>query len=162
MSIYWRPLTQEELTELSSGDPVVVRQNYLYNPERLAVTYVAAKCVEKVKGEATMVLKGSDTAISVRLTEVGRWQDNGWKMTPEEWGKIRSGDPVFVYSESGERRLASFVTGAKHFSAKVIFEGETELATVAAKNLGPLLESIAEKDEPGETSAPAITMTPVA
>jgi hypothetical protein len=136
MSIYWRPLTQEELTELSSGDLVVVRQNYLYNPERLAVTYVAAKCVEKAKGEATMVFKGSDTAISVRLTEVGRWQDNGWKMSPEEWKKIRRGDLVLVYRDSGERRLARFVTGAQHFSAKVIFEGETEVSPVAAKNIG--------------------------
>src|SRR5271165_3726482 len=127
MSIYWRPLTREELTELSSGDLVVVRQNYLYNPERLPVTYVAAKCVEKAKGEATMVLKGSDTAISVRLTEVGRWQDNGWKMTPEEWKKIRRGDLVLVHRDSGEPRLARFITGAPHYIAKVIFEGETDL-----------------------------------
>lgn len=138
MSIYWRPLTKEELTGLSSGDLVVVRQNYLYNPERLPVTYVAAKCVEKVKGEATMVLKGSDTAISVRLTEVGRWQDNGWKMTPEEWKKIRRGDLVLVHRGSGEPRLARFITGAQHFSAKVIFEGETELSLVAAINIGPV------------------------
>src|SRR5258708_17210206 len=80
--------------------------------------------------------EGSDIAVCVGLTEVGRWQDNGWKMTPEEWGKIRSGDPVFVYSESGERRLARFVTGAQHFSAKVIFEGKTELSPVAAINIG--------------------------
>jgi hypothetical protein len=136
MSKYWRPLTQEELTELSSGDLVVLRQNYLYNPERLPVTCVEAKCMEKSKREATLVLKGSDTVISVGLTEVGCFQDDGWKISPEEWKKIRRGDLVLVYRDSGERRLARFVTGAQHFSAKVIFEGATELSLVAAKNIG--------------------------
>jgi hypothetical protein len=98
MSKYWRPLTQEEMAGLSGGDSVVVRQNYLYNPERLLVTYEEAKCVERSKRATTLVLKGSDTVISVGLTEVGCFQDDGWKMSPEEWGKIRRGDPVLVLS----------------------------------------------------------------
>jgi hypothetical protein len=61
---------------------------------------------------------------------------NGWKMTVEEWKKIKSGDAVFVQLESGECRPARFVTGAHFFSAKVIFEGETEPTIVAAKNIG--------------------------
>jgi hypothetical protein len=31
----WRPLTQKELPDLSSGDTVMLRQNYLLNPDRL-------------------------------------------------------------------------------------------------------------------------------
>jgi hypothetical protein len=57
-------------------------------------------------------------------------------MTPEEWRKIRRGDLVLVHRGSGEPRLARFITGAQHFSAKVIFEGETEVSPVAAKNIG--------------------------
>jgi hypothetical protein len=48
-SIYWRPLAQEEIAELAPGQPVVIRQNYLYNPERRPVTYIEATFVEKVK-----------------------------------------------------------------------------------------------------------------
>ena len=141
ISIYWRPLTQEELAELSSGDLIVLRQNYLYNPERLLVTYVKAKCVERSKRATTLVSKGSDTMISVGLTEVGCFQDDGWKMSPEEWEKIRRGDPVLVYRDSGERRLARFATGAQHFSAKVNFEGETELSLSRRKTLDAINES---------------------
>jgi hypothetical protein len=54
----WRPLTPKELPDLSSGNTVVLRQNYLYNPGRLPVAYVAAQCVEKSKREATFVLEG--------------------------------------------------------------------------------------------------------
>ena len=80
--------------------------------------------------------KGSDTAICVGLTEVGRLFDDGWHMTPEEWGKIKSGDPVIIHQDSGECRPARFVTGAHFFTAKVIFEGETELSSVAARKIG--------------------------
>jgi hypothetical protein len=59
-------------------------------------------------------------------------------MTPEEWGKIKSGDPVLILEDSGEFRPARFETGAKHFSAKVIFEGETKLSSVAARKIGPV------------------------
>jgi hypothetical protein len=114
---------------------VVIRENHLCNSEPVPkpVTYSEAVYVEKSKRDATLVLKGSQ--ICVGLT-VGRWQDNGWKMTPEEWEKIRSGDPVLIYSESGKCRAARFVTGAQHFGAKVIYEGETEVSPVAAKNIG--------------------------
>jgi hypothetical protein len=64
--------------------------------------------------------------------------DDGWHMTPEEWGKIKSGDPVLIHQDSGECRPARFETGAKHFSAKVIFEGETKLSSVAARKIGPV------------------------
>ena len=102
MSIYWRPLTQEEIVGLVEGDPLLIRQNYLYNPERLPVTYVEAKYVEKSKREATLILeKGSETAICVGLTEVGRLFDDGWHMTPEEWGKIKFGDLVIIHQDSG-------------------------------------------------------------
>jgi len=74
----WRPLTQEELPDLLSGDIVQLRQNYLYNPERLPVTYVEAQCIEKRKWDVTFLLEGSDTPISVSLTEVGRYVDTGW------------------------------------------------------------------------------------
>jgi hypothetical protein len=37
---------------------------------------------------------------------------------------------------SGECRPARFVTGAHFFTAKVIFEGETELSSVAARKIG--------------------------
>ena len=77
----WRPLTQKELPDLSSGDTVVLRQNYLYNPGRLPAAYVAAQCVEKSKREATFVLEGSDKAILISLTEVGRYMDTGWQMS---------------------------------------------------------------------------------
>jgi hypothetical protein len=49
----WRPLTQEELPYLSSGDTLTLRQNYLYNPERLPVVYVKAVCLEKRKWDGT-------------------------------------------------------------------------------------------------------------
>jgi hypothetical protein len=68
----WRPLTQEELPDLLSGDIVQLRQNYLYNPERLPVTYVEAQCVEKRKRDGTFLLNGSDIPISISLTEAGR------------------------------------------------------------------------------------------
>src|ERR1700751_5702245 len=91
MSKYWRPLTQEEIAKLVEGDPLLIRQNYLWNPERRLVTYVEATHVAKVKRAVIQILeKGSDTAICVGLTEAGRLYDDGWHMTPEERGKIKS------------------------------------------------------------------------
>jgi hypothetical protein len=137
MSKYWRPLTQEEIAGLVEGDPLLIRQNYLWNPERCPVTYVEATHVGKVKRAVIQILeKGSDTAICVGLTEVGRLFDDGWHMNPEEWGKIKSGDLVIIHQDSGECRPARFVTGAHFFTAKVIFEGETELSSVAARKIG--------------------------
>jgi hypothetical protein len=79
----WRPLTQEELPALLSADIVQLRQNYLYNPERLPVTYVEAQCIEKRKRDGTFLLNGSDIPIAVSLTEVGRYVETGWQMTGE-------------------------------------------------------------------------------
>jgi len=118
----------------------LIRQNYLYNPERLPVTYTEAVYVTRSKREVTLVLKGSDTATCVGLTEVGLLFDDGWHMTPEEWGKIKSGDPVLIHEDSGECRRARFETGAKHFSAKVNFEGETKLSSLAARKIGRCCE----------------------
>src|ERR1700719_3069997 len=100
MSKLWRPLTKEELPDLSSGDLVVLRQNYLINPDRLPVIYVEAQCIEKFKREATFLLKGSDTPISISLTEVGLIYDNGWRMTGKERSKLEPGDPVLIYEDS--------------------------------------------------------------
>ena len=137
MSKYWRPLTQEEIAGLGEGDPLLIRQSYLLNPERRPVTYVEATYLAKVKSAVIQILeKGSDTAICVGLTEVGRLYDDGWHMTPEELGKTKSGDPVIIHQDSGECRPARFVTGAHFFTAKVIFEGETELSSVAARKIG--------------------------
>jgi len=58
-------------------------------------------------------------------------------MTGEERSKLKSGDLVIIHEDSGERCLARFITGAKHFSARVIYEGETELSPVASRQIGP-------------------------
>jgi hypothetical protein len=138
MSKWWRPLNQEQIAGLVGGDPLLIRQNYLYNPDRLPVTYTEAVFVTRSKREVALVLKCSDTATSVGLTEVGLLFDDGWHMTPEGWRKIKSGDLVIIHEDSGERRSARFITGAKHFSSKVIYEGETELSPVAARKIGPV------------------------
>jgi hypothetical protein len=132
----WRPLTQTELPELSNGDTVVLRQNYLYNPEQLPVAYVKAICLEKSKREGTFVVEGTDKAILTSLTEVGRYVDTGWQMTGEELSKLRSGDPVWIYADSGEVRPARFETGASPYTSKVIFEGETESTSVMIRSIG--------------------------
>ena len=137
----WRPLTQEELPDLSSGDIVQLRLNYLYNPERLPVTYVEAQCIDKRKRDGTFLLNGSDTPISISLTEVGRYAHNGWQMSGEELSKLKSGDLVIIHEDSGERRLARFITGAKHFSAKVIYEGEMSESLVASRQIGSVESS---------------------
>jgi hypothetical protein len=74
----WRPLTQDELPYLASGDTLTLRLNYLYNPERLPVTYAAALCVEKRKRDGTFLPEGSDTPIEISLTEAGRYADDGF------------------------------------------------------------------------------------
>jgi hypothetical protein len=135
MSIYWRPLEQEEIAELAAGQPVVIRQNYLYNPERRPVTYIEATFVQKVKRAVIRVLQDG-TSICVGLSEVGLWEDNGWHSTADERGILRSGSPVLVYRDSGEIRPAQFVSGAQNFGAKVIYAGETEISLVAARSIG--------------------------
>jgi hypothetical protein len=69
MSKWWRPLNQEQIAGLVGGDPLLIRQNYLYNPDRLPVTYTEAVFVTRSKREVTLVLKCSDTATCVGLTE---------------------------------------------------------------------------------------------
>lgn len=133
----WRPLTQEELPYLASGDTLTLRLNYLYNPERLPVVYVKAVCLEKRKRDGTFLLEGSDTPISISLTEAGRYVDTGWQMTGEESIRLRLGDPVIVHEDSGERRRARFISFGKFFSAKVIYEGETGESLVASRQIGP-------------------------
>jgi hypothetical protein len=132
----WRPLTQKELPDLSSGDTVILRQNYLSNPDRLLVTYVRARCVDRLKREGNFVVEGTHKAISTSLTEVGRYVDTGWQMTGEELSKLRSGDPVWIYADSGEVRPARFETGASPYTSKVIFEGETEPTSVGIRSIG--------------------------
>jgi hypothetical protein len=132
----WRPLTQKELPDLSSGDIVVLRQNYLFNPDRLPVTYVRALCVDKLKREGTFLMEGTDKATLTSLTEVGRYVETGWQMTGEELSKLRSGDPVWIYADSGEVRPARFETGASPYTSKVIFEGETEPTSVGIRSIG--------------------------
>ena len=49
---------------------------------------------------------------------------------------LRSGDPVWIYADSGEVRPARFVTGASPYTSKVIFEGETEPTSVGIRSIG--------------------------
>jgi hypothetical protein len=138
MPKYWRPLTQDELPYLASGDTLTLRLNYLHNPERLPVTYVAALCVERRKRDGTFLVEGTDTPIDISLTEAGRYADDGWHMTGEERSKLRLGDPVLIHEDSGELRRARYMGGAKHFSAKVIYEGETSESLVVSRQIGPV------------------------
>ena len=91
------------------------------------MTYVEAQCVEKRKRDGTFLLNGSETPISSSLTEVGRYVTTGWQLTGEELSKVRSGDPVLIYDDSGESRPARFETGASPYTAKVIFDGENDV-----------------------------------
>jgi hypothetical protein len=118
MPKYWRPLTQDELPYLASGDTLTLRLNYLYNPDRLPATYVAALCMEKRKRDGTFLIEGTDTPIEISLTEAGRYADDGWQMSGEELSKLRLGDPVIIHKDSGERRRARYMGGAKPFLAK--------------------------------------------
>ena len=54
------------------------------------MTYVAALRVEKRKRDGTFLLNGSDTPISISLTEAGRYVDDGWHMTGEERSKSKT------------------------------------------------------------------------
>lgn len=137
MTQHWRPLTQKELPDLSSGDTLTLRQNYLDNPDRLPATYVSALCVEKRKRDGTFLLEGSDTPISVSLTEAGRYVETGWYMTGEELSKLKLRDPVIIHKDSGERRRARFITGASPYTARVIFDGETVETSVILRQIGP-------------------------
>src|SRR6202140_4997943 len=133
----WRPLTQDELPYLASGDTLTLRLNYLYNPERLPVTYAAALCVEKRKRDGTFLPEGSDTPIEISLTEAGRYADDGWHMTGEELSRIKLREPVMIHEKSGECRRARFLTCTSPHSAKVIFDGETVESPVALWQIGP-------------------------
>jgi hypothetical protein len=137
MPKYWRPLTQDELPYLASGDTLTLRLNYLHNPERLPVTYVAALCVEKRKRDGTFLVEGTDTPIDISLTEAGRYADNGWHMTGEELSKVKLRESVIIHEKSGERRRARFLTCTSPHSAKVIFDGETVESPVALWQIGP-------------------------
>ena len=134
----WRPLTQEELPDLLSGDIVQLRQNYLYNPERLPVTYVEAQCIEKRKRDGTFIVEGTNTPIDISLTEAGRYVDTGWHMTGEERSKLKCGDPVIVHEDSGELRRARYMGCAKPYLTKVIYEGETSESLVVSRQTGPV------------------------
>jgi hypothetical protein len=138
MPKYWRPLTQDELPYLASGDTLTLRQNYLYNPERLPVTYVAALCVEKRKRDGTFLIEGTAIPIEISLTEAGRYADDGWQMTGEELSRLRLGDPVLIHEDSVERRRARYIGGGKFSSAKVIYDGETSESLVASRQIGPV------------------------
>jgi len=134
----WRPLTQEELPDLLSGDIIQLRRNYLYNPERLPVTYVAALCVEKRKRDGTFLVEGTDTPIEISLTEAGRYAHDGWQMTGEERSKLKLGDPVIIHEDSGELRRARYMGCAKPYLTKVIYEGETSESLVVSRQIGPV------------------------
>lgn len=138
MPKYWRPLTQDELPYLASGDTLTLRQNYLYNPERLPVTYVEAQCIEKRKRDGTFLLNGSAIPISVSLTEAGRYVDTGWHMTEEELSALKPYDPVIIHEDSGERRPARFLTCISPYSARIIHDGETVETSVILRMIGPV------------------------
>jgi hypothetical protein len=131
-------LTQDELPYLASGDTLTLRLNYLYNPERLPVTYVAALCVEKRKRDGTFLVEGTDTPIDISLTEAGRYADDGWQMTGEELSKLKLGDPVIIHKDSGELRRARYEGGASPYLARVIYDGETVETSVVARQIGPV------------------------
>ena len=138
MSKYWRPLTQDELPYLASGDTLTLRLNYLHNPERLPVTYVAALCVEKRKRDGTFLVEGTDTPIDISLTEAGRYADDGWHMTDEELSKVKLREPVLIHEDSGELRRARYMGYAKPYLTKVIYEGETSESLVVSRQIGPV------------------------
>ena len=58
------------------------------------------------------------------------------KLTLAEQNALRLDSPVVVKCPDGSFRAARFVTGAKHFAAKVIFEGDTTESLVAVNSLG--------------------------
>jgi hypothetical protein len=78
----WRPLTQEELPDLLSGDIVQLRQNYLYNPDRLPVVYVEAQCIEKRKRDGTFLPDGALEPIAPVLMLMNFLLGNNWAESP--------------------------------------------------------------------------------
>jgi hypothetical protein len=135
----WRPLTQEELPYLASGDTLTLRLNYLYNPKRLPVPYVAALCLEKRKRDGTFLVEGTVTPISmISPIEAGRFADDGWQMSGEELSKLKLYDLVIIHKDSSELRRAQYMGGAKPFLAKVIYDGETVESLVVSRQIGPV------------------------
>jgi hypothetical protein len=126
-----------ELPSLASGDILSLRLNYLYNPDQFPVTYVKALCIEKRKRDGTFLVEGSGTPIDISLTEARRYVDTGWHMTGEELSKVKFRDWVLIHEDSGEYRRARYMGGASPYTAKVIFEGETEPTSVALRQIGP-------------------------
>ena len=63
------------------------------------MTYVEAQCIEKRKRYGMFLLNGSDTPISISLTEVGRYVDTDWHMTGEERSKLKSCDLVILVAD---------------------------------------------------------------
>jgi hypothetical protein len=63
--------------------------------------------------------------------------ETGWQMTGEELSKLKLGDPVLIHKDSGERRPARYESGESPYSAKVIYERETELSSVLWRQIGP-------------------------
>lgn len=74
---------------MATANPRQPRQNYLYNPERLPVTYVETHYIEKRKRDGMFLLKRIGYPISISLTEVGRYVDTGWHMTGGRAVKIK-------------------------------------------------------------------------
>ena len=93
--------------------------------------------MEKRKRDGTFLLEGSDTPISVSLTEVGRYVDDGWQMSDEELSKLKPYDPVIIHKDSGERRRARFLTAISPYRARIIYEGETVETSVILRLIGP-------------------------
>jgi hypothetical protein len=58
------------------------------------------------------------------------------KLTLEEQKTLYPGSSVLVKRPNGSVKTARFVTGARHFAAKVIFDAETAESTVAVNSLG--------------------------
>ena len=163
MPKYWRPLNQDELPYLASGDTLTLRLNYLYNPERLPVTYVAALCAEKRKRDGTFLVKGTATPIEISLSEAGRYAHDGWYMTGEELSKVKLNDPVRIHDDSGGFRMARYMGGESPYSSKVIYEGDTEESSVIVRLIGPAngrpeeddwLQNLRKKNEQYSVRAP--------
>jgi hypothetical protein len=51
-------------------------------------------------------------------------------MSGEELSKLKLVDPVLIHEDSGERHPARYDGGESPYSAKLIYEGETELSSV--------------------------------
>jgi hypothetical protein len=79
-----------------------------------------------VRGETRAgrhILEGSDTPISISLTEAGRYVETDWHMTGEELSKLKLGDPVIIHRDSGERRPARYMDGEALTAGKSFMKG---------------------------------------